>query len=163
MWSGLVQRKRILLLVGLCVVLVSGFILARGSAHPKPAAQPSSSISFAKAKPQTIQAPSANTTAPSPAPTNDTLHDVIADDDNPLGITYGVTSSISPATGWYVAYVVATTASGPTNQTAILHRDPDTNELEVVAGPDTSFPLSYLQSIGVPEAVQSQVTTYEDN
>lgn len=88
------------------------------------------------------------------------LAEIIGDDDNP-DITYTVTSTSEPVSGWMVVHVVATNEYGNFNQIAILQRQAD-GSLKDVAGPDTSFLISFLNSINAPPQVVKAVPTQNE-
>lgn len=91
---------------------------------------------------------------------NTHFSNVLETDDNPTGIKYQVTSGTEPVTGWFIVHVSATNSYGTFLQVAVLHQEG--SEAEAVAGPDTSFPKSYLESQGVPAAVINQLPTYNE-
>lgn len=140
--------KRILLvLLGVLVLIGAAIVLAKhhhnSSNIPKP-------ITFSTS---TAQKPT--------LPSLSTLSSTIQNDDNPNSITYSVTSRSEPVTGWFVVSVVASNNYGTFGQIAAL-RQSSNGDLDVVAGPDTSFPLSYLKSIGVPQQVIDTLPTYTE-
>lgn len=99
---------------------------------------------------------------PTSAATNSTLSTILDNDDNPNGVQYTVTAGSEPVSGWYVVHVTAQNSYGTFQQIAVLHQAPGESSPDVVAGPDTSFPISYLNSAGVPQSVINMLPTYDD-
>ena len=143
--------KRILLAL---VLIVVGLIIAVVvTHHARPAVTPS-----------TTNPKSQTNTQQSEEQTEDTnssdLAQIIGEDDNP-GTTYTITSTSEPTSGWMVVKLVATNEYGNFDQIAILQRQAD-GSLKDVAGPDTSFLISYLNSINAPPQVISAVPTQNE-
>lgn len=143
-WGQMSIRLKLVVAVGLLLLVVIGLIF---SVHGKQTNTPTT---------QTL-----TTSSQQGTPSTPDLTEAIKGDDNPY-FSYKVTGTTSPLSNWYVVKVVTTsTANGNTfNQVALVHRLSD-GTLSVVAGPDTSFPVSYLKYIGAPQAVIDAMPTYQ--
>lgn len=111
----------------------------------------------------TQQSSSNDQSSPPTKPTTAQLKTLIAGDDNPLGIQYTITSSDEPVSGWFVVHVIAKNTFGTFKQVTVLHQDSGNQPPDVVAGPGDSFPITYLHSISMPDAVIKVLPTYDDS
>lgn len=138
------KRKLIVLgVVALLLLVVIGVISSRHHANPK-----------------TSTPATAQRSKPIPTPTS--VATILNNNDNPTKIDYKVTGTTQPVAGWFISSVIATNSYGSFNQFTILHQGSTDQTPVVVAGPTTSFPIGYLHSIGVPDAVIQQVPTFHE-
>lgn len=161
------KRKLLILAVLVVLLLIGSIAFALQHKHTQTGPQP---ITTTKSKPKAGQGqPSSN--PPHTVPTsegtpttqaqNTGFTNLMMNDDNPNHIQYNVTSGSNPIEDWYIIHVTAKNSYGTFNQIAVIHHDNNGND-DVIAGPDTSFPRSYLESQDVPREVINQLPVYDD-